>query len=184
MDSLTPEDIQFFSDEENWMSGPTYDLDLTVAATDLKALQEAISSSPGISPWEPRAEWSRSILRPRDDSFRPVGLFHIHRVRDAVVSYRLVIYPPSMKHACGLEIWQNPKSETSILALRDLHESLLELVRWINARVLVLRSSVFDETNSEPQLEDAQGFLWMFSDLASQIGWTGRTFEHWTGIPL
>jgi hypothetical protein len=184
MDSLTPEDIQFFSDEENWMFGPTYDLALTVAATDLKALQQAISSFPGMLPWKSRDKNQRSILLPRDGSFRPVGLFHVHRVRDGFALYLLVIYPPSMKHTCGLEIWQNPKTEANILALRELHESLLELVRWINARVLVLRSSVFDETNSEPQLEDAQGFFWMFSDLASQIGWTGRTFEHWTGIPL
>jgi hypothetical protein len=184
MDSLTPEDIQFFSDEENWMSGPTYDLALTVAATDLKALEEAISSFPDLLPWKSRDKNQRSILLPRDGSFRPVGLFHLHRVRDGLVSYRLVIYPPSMTYVCGLEIWQNPKTEANILALHELHDSLLELVRWINLRVPVLRSSVFDETNSEPHLEDAQGFLWMFSDLASQIGWTGRTFEHWTGIPL
>jgi hypothetical protein len=184
MDFLSPEDIQFFSNEENWMFGPTYDLALTVAATDLKGLEEAISSFPGLSPWKSRAEWSRSILLPRDGSFRPVGLFHVHRVRDAFLSYRLVIYPPSMTYVCGLEIWQHPKTEANILALRELHDSLLELVRWINARVPVLRSSVFDETNSEPQLEDAQGFLWLFSDLAFQIGWSGRTFEHWTGIPL
>jgi hypothetical protein len=182
--NLSREDIQFFSNEENWMSGPTYDLDLTVAATDLKALQDAVSSFPDLQPWKPREEWSRSILLPRDGSFRPVGLFQVHQVCDAVVSYRLVIYPPSMTYVCGLEIWQNPKTEANILALRELHYSLLELVRWINARVPVLRSSVFDETNSEPQLEDAQGFFWMFSDLASQIGWSGRTFEHWTGIEL
>jgi hypothetical protein len=184
MDSLTPEDIQFFSDEENWMFGPTYDLDLTVAASNLKALQEAFSSFPDLLPWKSREERSRSILLPRDGSFRPVGLFHIHRVRDGLVSYRLVIYPPSMTYVCGLEIWQNPKTEANILALRELHDSLLELVRWINLRVPVLRSSVFDETNSEPHLEDAQGFFWLFSDLASQMGWTGRTFEHWTGIEL
>jgi hypothetical protein len=184
MNSLTPEDVQFFSNEDNWMSGPTYDLALTVAATDLKALQKAISSFPGMLPWQPREEWSRSILRPRDASFRPVGLFQVHRVRDAVVSYRLVMYPPSMKHACGLEVWQHPKTEANILALRELHGSLLELVRWINARVPVLRSSVFDETNSEPHLEDAQGFFWLFSDLAEEFGWSGRTFEHWTGIRL
>ena len=182
--NLSPEDIQFFSDEKNWMSGPTYDLDLTVAATDLKALQEAISSFPKMLPWQPREECPRSILRPRDAAFQPVGLFHVYRVHDALVSYRLVMYPPIIKHVCGLEIWQNPKTEANILALRGLHESLLELVRWINARVPVLRSSVFDEANSEPQLEDAQGFFWLFSDLALQIGWTGRTFEHWTGIPL
>jgi hypothetical protein len=182
--NLTREDIQFFSNEENWMSGPTYDLDLAVAATDLKALQDAISSFPNIVAWKPREERSRSILLPRDASFRPVGLFHIHRVRDAFVSYRLVIYPPSMTYVCGLEIWQNPKTDANILALRELHSGLLELVRWINLRVLVLRSSVFDETNSEPQLEDAQDFFWLFSDLASEFGWSGRTFEHWTGIPL
>lgn len=184
MDSLSLEDIQFFSNESNWMSGPTYDLDLTVAVTDLNALQEAISSFPGILLWKPREEWSRSILRSRDDSFRPIGLFHSHVVRGVLVSYRLVIYPPVVTYACGLEIWQNPKSDASILALRELHYSLLELVRWINARVPVLRASVFDETNSEPQLEDAQGYFWLFSDLAAQIGWTGRTFEHWIGIPL
>ena len=166
------------------MFGPTYDLDLTVAATDLKALEAAISSFPDLLPWKAREKRSRSILLPRDGSFRPVGLFQIHQVRDALVSYRLVIYPPSMTYVCGLEIWQNPKTETNILALRQLHSSLLELVRWINARVLVLRSSVFDETNSEPHLEDAQGFFWLFSDLASEIGWSGRTFEHWTGIAL
>jgi hypothetical protein len=181
---LSDEDIQFFSDEENWMSGPTYDLALTVATTDLKALQEAISSFPDLLPWKPREEWSRSILLPRDGFFKPVGLFHVHRVRDALVSYRLVIYPPSMTYVCGLEIWQHPKTEANILALRELHYSLLELVRWINVHVPVLRSSVFDETNSEPQLEDAQGFFWLFSDLAEEIGRTGRTFEHWTGIPL
>jgi hypothetical protein len=182
--NLSDEDIQFFSNEENWMAGPTYDLDLTVAASDLKALQEAVSSFPDMVVWQPREEWSRSILRSRDASFRPVGLFHVHRVRDGLVSYRLVIYPPSMTYVCGLEIWQNPKTEANILALRELHDSLLELVRWINLRVPVLRSSVFDETNSEPHLEDAQGFLWIFSDLATQIGWSGRTFEHWTGIEL
>ena len=47
---LTREDIQFFSNEENWMFGPTYDLELTVAETDLKALQEAILSFPELSP--------------------------------------------------------------------------------------------------------------------------------------
>jgi hypothetical protein len=182
--NLSPEDIQFFSNEENWMSGPTYDLDLTVAASDLKALQEAISNFPDLVVWKPREERSRSILFPRDGSFRPVGLFHVHRVRDGLVSYRLVIYPPSMTYVCGLEIWQNPKTEANILALCELHSSLLELVRWINLRVPVLRSSVFDETNSEPHLEDAQGFFWLFSDLASQMGWSGRTFEHWTGIEL
>jgi hypothetical protein len=182
--NLTREDIQFFSDEENWMSGPTYDLDLVVAASDLKALQEAISSFPDMVAWKPREERSRSILLPRDASFLPVGLFHIHRVRDGFVSYRLVIYPPSMTYVCGLEIWQHPKTEANILALHELHYSLLELVRWINLRVPVLRASVFDETNSEPDLEDAQGFFWMFSDLAAQIGWSGRTFEHWTGIEL
>ena len=166
------------------MFGPTYHLDLTVAATDLKALQEAISSFPGLLPWQPRRNRSCSILYPRDASFRPVGLFQHHRVRDGFASYLLVIYPPSMKHACGTEIWQNPKTEANILALRGLHESLLELVRWINARVPVLRSSVFDETNSEPHLEDAQGFLWLFTDLAAEMGWSGRTFEHWTGIAL
>ena len=181
---LTPEDIQFFSNKENWMAGPTYDLDLTVAATNLKALQEAISSFPDLLPWKPRDKNLRSILLPRDASFRPVGLFHHHRVRDGLASYLLVIYPPSMTYACGLEIWQKPKTEANILALRELHDSLLKLVRWINARVPVLRSSVYDETNSEPNLEDAQGFLWMFSDLAEEIGWTGRTFEHWTGIEL
>jgi hypothetical protein len=182
--NLSDENIQFFSNEENWMSGPTYDLDLTVAVTDLKALEDAISSFPDLLPWKSREERSRSILPPRDASFRPVGLFHVHRVRDAFVSYRLVIYPPSMTYVCGLEIWQNPKTEANILALRELHDSLLELVRWINLRVPVLRSSVFDETNSEPHLEDAQGFFWMFSDLAAQMGWSGRTFEHWTGIEL
>jgi hypothetical protein len=184
MDSLTPENIQFFSNEENWMAGPTYDLVLTVAATDLKALQEAILSFPDLLSWKPRDKNQRSILFPRDASFRPVGLFQVHSVRDAFLSYRLVIYPPSMTYVCGLEIWQNPKTEANILALRELHDSLLELVRWINLRVPVLRSSVFDETNSEPHLEDAQGFFWLFSDLAEQIGWSGRTFEHWTGIPL
>jgi hypothetical protein len=182
--NLSPEDIQFFSNEENWMFGPTYDLDLTVAASDLKALQEAILTFPDLLPWKPREERSRSILLPRDGSLRPVGLFHIHRVRDGLVSYRLVIYPPSMNYIGGLEIWQHPKTEANILALRELHYSLLELVRWINLRVPVLRASVFDETNSEPHLEDAQGFLWMFSDLAVQIGWSDRTFEHWTGIEL
>ena len=48
--NLSPEDIQFFSNEENWMFGPTYDLDLTVAVTDLKALQEAILSFPELLP--------------------------------------------------------------------------------------------------------------------------------------
>ncbi len=182
--NLSREDIQFFSDEGNWMSGPTYDLDLTVAVTDLEALKNAISSFPGILPWQPRDKNQRSILLPRDESFRPVGLFHSCIVRDALVSYRLVIYPPSMIYVCGLEIWQNPKTEANILALRELHCSLLELVRWINVRVPVLRASVFDETNSEPHLEDAQGFFWLFSDLSSQIGWSGRTFEHWTGIEL
>jgi hypothetical protein len=184
MDSMSPEDVQFFSDEENWMFGPTYDLDLTVAATDLKALQRAILTFPGMVPWKPRGKNQRSILLPRDDSFRPVGLFQVHRVRDAVGSCLLVIYPPSMKHACGLEIWQNPKAEANILALRELHCSLFELVRWINLRVPVLCASIFDEINSEPHLEDAQGFFWLFSDLAAQIGWSGRTFEHWTGIEL
>ena len=108
----------------------------------------------------------------------------MYRTRDAVASYRLVIYPPIIRRVCGLEVWQTPKTEANILALRELHHSLLELARWIDARVPVLRSSVFDETNSEPQLEDAQGFLWLFSDLALKIGWTGRRFEHWTGIPL
>jgi hypothetical protein len=182
--NLSPEDIQFFSNEENWMFGPTYDLDFTVAASDLKALKEAILTFPDLVAWKLREERSRSILRPRDASFRPVGLFHVHLVRDGLVSYRLVIYPPSMTYVCGLEIWQHPKTEANLLALRELHHSLLELVRWINLRVPVLRSSVFDETNSEPHLEDAQGFLWMFSDLAAQIGWSGRTFEHWTGIEL
>jgi hypothetical protein len=182
--NLSDENIQFFSDEENWMFGPTYDLDLTVAATDVKALEAAILTFPDLLPWKAREERSRSILLPRDASFRPAGLFHVHRVRDGLVSYRLVIYPPSMTYVCGLEIWQNPKTETNILALRELHHSLLELLRWINLRVPVLRASVFDETNSEPHLEDAKGFLWMFSDLAAQIGWTGRTFEHWTGIEL
>jgi hypothetical protein len=182
--NLSREDIQFFSNEENWMFGPTYDLDLTVVATDLKSLQEAISSFPDLLPWKSREKRSRSILIPRDGSFRPVGLFHIHRVRDGFASYRLVIYPQSMTYVCGLEIWQNPKTETSILALRELHDSLLDLVRWINLRVPVLRASVFDETNSEPHLEDAQGFFWMFSDVAKEIGWSGRRFEHWTGIEL
>jgi hypothetical protein len=182
--NLSPEDIQFFSNEENWMFGPTYDLDLTVAASDLKALQEAISSFPDMFAWKPRGKNQRSIMLPRDASFRPVGLFHVHRVRDGFASCLLVIYPRMVHYACGLAIWEKPKTEANILALRELHDSLLELVRWINLRVPVLRSSVFDEINSEPHLKDAQGFLWMFSDLAAQIGWSGRTFEHWTGVEL
>ena len=166
------------------MFGPTYDLELMVAATDLQALQEAVSSFPELLPWKSREEWSRSILRPRDASFRPVGLFHLHSVRDAVASYRLVMYPPIIRHVCGLEIWQNPKTEANILALRELHHSLLALVRWVHARVPVIFSSIHDETYSVADLEDAQGFLWLDNEIASQIGWTGRVTEHWMGITL
>jgi hypothetical protein len=182
--TLTPEDIQFFSNEENWMFGPTYDLALTVAATDLKVLQEAISSFPGLLPWKSRDKNQRSILLPRDGSFRPVGLFHVHRVRDGFASYLLVIYPPSMTYVCGLEIWQRPKTEANILALRELHDSLLELVRWINARVPLRVASIHDETFGSPQLDDPCGYLWLGMGVAEEIGWTGNTIQGCTGISL
>ena len=166
------------------MFGPTYDLDLMVAATDLQALQEAISSFPELLPWKSREGQSRSILQSRNASFRPVGLFVLHSTRDAIAGCSLVMYPPSIRHACGLEVWQNPKTEANILALRELHHSLLELLRWVHARVPVKFSSVHDETYSVPDLEDAQGFLWLDNEIASQIGWTGRITEHWTGIAL
>ena len=166
------------------MFGPTYDLEFTVAATDLKALQEVISSFPELLPWKSREGQSRSILRPRDASFRPVGLLHLHSTRDAIAGCSLVMYPPIIRHVCGLEVWQNPKTEANILALCELHHSLLELVRWVHARVPVTFSSVHDETYSVADLEDAQGFLWLDNEIASQIGWTGRVTEHWTGIAL
>ena len=166
------------------MFGPTYDLEFTVAATDLKALQEAISSFPEFLPWKSREGQSRSILCPRDASFRPVGLLLLHSTRDAIAGCSLVMYPPIIRHACGLEVWQNPKTEVNILALRELHHSLLELVRWVHVRVPVIFSSVHDETYSVVDLEDAQGFLWLDNEIAGHIGWTGRVTEYWTGIAL
>jgi hypothetical protein len=181
---LTPDDIAFFRDEENWMYGPTYDLHLTVASSDLEGLREAISSVPGMLPWHPRGEHGRSILRSSNDAFGPVGLFHLYRVRASLATCDLVIYPPMMRHACGLGVWETPTNDQNVSALRELHAIFLGLARWVDARVPVLFASLYDETDCISEFEGARGYLWLDTKIAARIGWAGRTTDYWTGVPL
>ena len=181
---LTSEDIQFFSNEDNWKYGPTYDLHLSVAGGSKAQLQDAVSSFPGMLPWNARGEHPRSIVRPKGKSLRPVGLFHLYHERANVASCTLVIYPCMMRYACGVEIWQTPKFEANIVALCHLHESLLELTRWINQRTPVMFASAHDETYSPPTLEGWPGVLWVHGPVAAAIGWQGEHVEDWVGIPI
>jgi hypothetical protein len=172
---LTQDDIWFFSDEGNWMSGPTYDLELVVADS-IKSAQDAISSFPGLTAWQPRGEQTRSIGA-LGEGFRPFGVLHLMN--------RLVIYPPQMRYVCGQEIWQDFRTDSSIAAPCGLHQKLLEWVRWVHGQVPVVSAVAFDETRSMPgDLDILQHHFWLHNSVARVIGWTGTRLEDWVGVQI
>jgi hypothetical protein len=172
---LTRDDIWFFSDEGNWMSGPTYDLELVVADS-IKSAQDAISSFPGLTAWQPRGQQMRSICA-LGEGFRPFGVLHLMN--------RLVIYPPQMRYVCGQEIWQDFHTDSSIAALCGLHQKLLEWVRWVHGQVPVVSAVAFDETHSMPSdLDILQHHFWLHNSVARVIGWTGTRLEDWVGAQI
>lgn len=165
------------------MSGPTYDLELVAASGSLGALREAVSSVPGVMAWTPRDDQTRVVVQVA--GLRPVGVLVLDGVSRASKAWlTLVIYPPQMRSVCGQDIWESPKTDASLAALRDVHDALLELTRWVHARVPLERACLHDETYSMPEIESSSGFLWVQSNLASVIGWAGFTVEDWTGIAL
>jgi hypothetical protein len=179
---LKPEDIQFLSNDESWMYGPTYDLELVIASDSAQVCKDAVSSFPSMIAWADRRNTTRSIVCTSD--INPFGLFHYCRESgQSLTTYRLVIYPQQMLYACGQEIWEQPKTAKNILALQHLHAVLLELTRWVNAHVRVVFASVFDETYS-PLSDLSEDHFWVQADVAAAIGWSGRKIGDWTGILL
>lgn len=193
---LTSDDIQFFSDEENWMFGPTYDLEIFTEADTNDLLQHAISSFPSLIAWKPRDAETRSICA-LGEPFRPFGVLHycinirreLHKyfmhLPESQARGRLVIYPPHMLYVCGQEIWQEFNTDSSIAALGALHHRLLEWVRWVHGQVPIMSAIAFDETRAMPgDLDIPQHHFWVHNSVAQVISWTGTRAEDWVGVSI
>jgi hypothetical protein len=178
--ALSAEAIVYFSDESNWMWGPTYQTILLVnkdlaashiAKTLLKVCPLIIwNGSPDEEPLR-----LKTILRLGEAPDDFVGLLHTYSdFRSKSYSiYNLSIYPRQFEHFVGSHIGADWK-KMNIQKMLALHLSLVDVVRKLNEALPIMCATIDDETQAFVEPDFAGRSIYLNAEVSSLIGLKGQ----------
>lgn|GEM_PF-2374903 len=164
--SLSPEDITFFSDEDNWRYGPCYEIALFIEhPISDEEMGKLLHEELGFIPWTMTnsPQRSYSIFRDARDRIPAFGLLHFpwHYEPDSLFPnqpqhrYFFVLYPAQFIRICGdYPHFEGGFDGHDYENTRCLILCLMRVIQSVGKYFNVSGAAIQDETYAMPFLKD------------------------------
>ncbi len=204
MSPLSPWDVQFLDDPDNWdLSGPSFDLILCLPhSANEDEVKQAFLADGRVFPWDPatrRSMGGTGRLNVLDECNQlpyvlssphqfptavGVGFSYISRKESPRSEFLVYVQSGHLEHACGTSCLNSDDLGDPKL-LVAFYELLISLTRSVDKRVSVHSVMIHGEAWVWPKAKDWRGLILVHRDVARVTRWpAARVEDDWVGIPL